>query len=122
MELFNDLIAHKWQLSLPLLEMILVTLSTMAPHITSELLKKICHKQLSACSWPPYDPNLILDDTVTIVVQINGKVRAKLVVARGASQSVVEEQARLAATQWLANKKIIKTIFVEDKLISFVLQ
>ncbi len=122
MELFNDLIAHKWPISLKLLEMILVTLSTMAPHITCELLQRVCHKKLEDCRWPDYNPALVLDEMVTVVVQVNGKLRARLSVSRGASQMIVEEQGRLAVAQWLVGKEIIKVVFVEDKLLSFVMK
>lgn len=122
MELFNDLIAQKMPISRGLLEMVLVSLSTMAPHITSELLQKVCDKKLEACTWPDYNPALILDETVTLVVQINGKLRSRLTIERGASQEVVEEKARIAVAQWLVGKEVIKTVFVEDKLISFVVR
>jgi leucyl-tRNA synthetase len=122
MELFNDLIAHKWPLSQKLFEMIFVTLSTMAPHISSELLKRVCNKKLDECKWPDFNPTLVLDEAVTVVVQVNGKLRARLEVPRGAPQAAVEEQARLAVTQWLAGKEILKIVFVEDKLLSFVIR
>lgn len=122
MELFNDLIAHQWPLSKKLFEMIFVTLSTMAPHLASELLERVCGKQLKDCTWPDFNPALVLDETVTVVVQVNGKLRARLSVARGAGQTEVEEQGRLAVAQWLANKEIIKVVFVEDKLLSFVIK
>lgn len=122
MELFNDLIAHQWPISPQLCEMILVTLSTMAPHISSELLERVCGKQLADCAWPTYNPTLVLDETVTIVVQVNGKLRARITTERGTSQEAVTEQARIAVAHWLDGKKIIKTVFVEDKLLSFVVQ
>lgn len=120
MELFNDLIAEKAALSPKLFEMIFVTLSTMAPHISCELLKRVCNKRLEDCEWPDFNPTLILDETVTVVVQVNGKLRARLTVTRGATQATVETQARTAVAQWLAGKEIIKVVFVEDKLFSFV--
>lgn len=122
MELFNDLIAHKWPLSPKLFEMIFVTLSTMAPHIASELLEKVCGKKLSDCTWPDFNPALVLDETVTIVVQVNGKLRARLTVGRGAAQAEVEEKGRVAVAQWLVGKEIVKVVFVEDKMLSFVIK
>jgi len=122
MELFNDLIAHQWPVSPQLLEMILVCLSTMAPHLASELLERLCDKKLAECKWPAYNPALILEETVTIVVQVNGKLRARIAIERGASQAAVEEKARIAVAHWLDDKEILKIVFVEDKLLSFVIK
>ncbi len=122
MELFNDLIAENATLSPKLFEMIFVMLSTMAPHISCELLKRACNKRLEDCAWPDFNPALVLDETVTMVVQVNGKLRARLTVARGANQETVEAQARTAVAQWIAGKEVMKVVFVEDKLLSFVIK
>ena len=66
MEFLNEATSSDMQLSRESVEKILVLLSTMAPHITSELLEKLLNKKLQDCSWPRYNPDLVQDVTVTI--------------------------------------------------------
>lgn len=120
MEWLNDMLSNTWRISPASLEMVLVTLSTMAPHITSELLERIVHKQLADCAWPSYDRALIVDHTVVMAVQINGRLRATLTVERGTAQEEVEALARDAVAKWLKDKVVSKVVFVPDRLISFV--
>jgi leucyl-tRNA synthetase len=79
---------------------LLVLLAPMAPHLTEELWHERGHAEsVHLQPWPTYDPALTVDDVVTLVVQVNGKVRDKLEVAPGLS----DEQARELA---LASPKV----------------
>jgi leucyl-tRNA synthetase len=120
MELFNELVNKQWKLSPGLLEMVLVSLSIMAPHLACELLKNILGKSLDSTTWPTYNPTLILDEIITLVIQVNGKVRGKIMVPSGTTQESAEDAARPAIAQWLVQKEVSKVIFVPDKLINFV--
>lgn len=120
MELLNDLQAHNYKLSKESVEKMLVMLSTMAPFMASELLEKLCNKQLSQCSWPTYDPTLLVEDTVTIVIQVNGKLRGNMTVKRGVSKEDIEDAALMQVLKWLDGKNPIKVVYVKDKLINFV--
>ncbi|HEV2600899.1 MAG TPA: leucine--tRNA ligase [Candidatus Babeliales bacterium] len=122
MEWLNDAIAGHMQLNAPLFEYIVVSLSVLAPHMASELLEKKLGKRLVDCPWPTYDPALLTQTTCTVVVQVNGKVRANICVDKNASQEVVEQMARQQVASWLAGKEIIKVIFVPSRLISFVVK
>ncbi len=122
MEWLNDVIAQKMKLSADTVDKVLVVFSTMAPFMAAELLEKLFCKSLADCVWPVYDPVLVQEDRVTIVVQVNGKVRANIVVKRGADQETVEPMARDAILKWLDGKEAIKVIFVPDRLISFVVR
>jgi leucyl-tRNA synthetase len=122
MEWLNDMLANKWNISKQSLEMVLVSLSTMAPHMTTELLETVLQKSLSDCIWPEYDPALIVEQTSVIAIQVNGRVRATITVERGASQNDVEPLARAAIEKWLNGMSITKVIFVPDRLISFVIK
>jgi len=102
-------------------EQICVLLSCMAPHMASELLEQLFHKELSDCTWPVYNPALAHVSTVTIAIQVNGKLRATLTSTRGAGQELIVEQARTLIAKWLIDKKIVKIIFVADKMINFVI-
>jgi leucyl-tRNA synthetase len=122
MELLNDLYAHDYKLSLESLEKILVMLSTMAPFMASELLEQLCGKQLPDCTWPAYDPAMLVRDTATLVVQVNGKLRADMTIKRGAAQEDVEARAMELVLKWLDGKTPVKVIYVQDKLINFVIK
>lgn len=122
MEWMNDVTAQKMVLSNDTLEKILVVLSTMAPHMASELLEVIIGKQLADCTWPTYDPALVYEDTVMYVVQVNGKVRANIPLKRGLLQLQVEPLAKDSIAKWLLDKSIVTVIFVPDRLINFVVK
>ena len=90
--------------------------------MASELLQTICGKQLQECSWPQYDPSLAAQELKTIVVQVNGKLRAHVFVKTDASEKEVRALAEKEIQQWLENKAIKKVVFVKDRLISFVVE
>jgi len=121
MEWLNDMTAKKASLSKKSIETVLVMLSTLAPHVSSELVEQLCQKQLSDCSWPAYDPELAKQELIKIIIQINGKTRAWLTCPADATQEVVEPDARIQAARWLADKEITQVIFVHNRLINFVL-
>jgi leucyl-tRNA synthetase len=72
--------------------------------------------------FPEWDAGILKTDLVTVVVQINGKVRANIEMPAGASQQEVEVLARQdeAVRKWIAGKEVRKVVHVKDKLISFV--
>lgn len=120
MEWLNSAITNKYMLSKHDREYILVIISLFAPHMGAELLEQICNKQLDDCSWPVYNPVLLVENTVSIIIQINGKFRGTVTVNRGATQNEVEPMARQLVDKWFANKESRGTIFVVDRLINFV--
>jgi len=122
MELLNDLSAHQMRLSKTSWEHILVMLSTLAPCIASELLERICHKELANCTWPRYIEALTVEHTITIVVQVNGKVRNTMTIERTAQQLEIETQALTLVQKWTSGKQITTVIFVPHRLINFVVK
>lgn len=122
MEYLNDLESHKLTIDRDLCEKLLTVLSVMTPHFASELFVTILGKQLEQAQWPTYDPILAEENQATVVIQINGKLRASLVVRKGMPQTEFEPIAHKEASKWLEGKTIIKTIFVEDRLINFVVK
>jgi leucyl-tRNA synthetase len=105
------------------LESYIVMLAAMAPHITEEFWRALGHhNSIHLESWPKFDPALTKDETVTVVVQINGKVRDRLQVAADAPEADVIAMARAseAVKRHLDGKEPKKTIFVPGKLLSFV--
>jgi len=98
-------------------------LSPFAPHLCEELWSKLGNKDsLAFAPWPEYDPDLIVDEVITIVVQINGKVRDELEVAADISEAEVEKLALQSdkVKKWLAGKEPKKVIYVIGKLVSIV--
>ncbi len=105
------------------LEAVVLLLAPFVPHITEELWEGLGHEGgIGAASWPLYDANAIVEDELTIVVQVNGKLRGKVMVDAAAT----EEQVRSAA---LADEKVVahmegktvrKIIYVPGKLLNIV--
>jgi leucyl-tRNA synthetase len=107
---------------------LLLVLSPLAPHLAEELWARLgegfpAFEGLAADqAWPEYDPELLIDDEVEIVMQINGKVRDRLVMSRDAMPGEIEAAAlahpRLA--EWTAGKAIKKVVVVAGKLVNVV--
>ena len=103
---------------------LLQLLAPFAPHITEELWNYIGNtSSIHLSEWPTYDEALLIEETVTIVIQVNGKLRGDISVARGTSEDEAISQAKQQQniTKYLENQTIRKTIFVKDKLINFVI-
>jgi leucyl-tRNA synthetase len=107
------------------LEALLIILSPFAPHIAEELWHGLGHEDL-VCqqTWPPFDPALTVDDVVEVVVQINGKLRSRLALARDTSETdaVAAAKADPAAAKWLEGKTVAKIIFVQNRLVNMVVK
>jgi leucyl-tRNA synthetase len=73
-------------------------LAPMAPHVTAELWEMRHGTHVHEQRWPSYDPALVVEDTVTMVVQVNGKVKAKLEVAADISEAAATALALSDAT------------------------
>ena len=98
-------------------------LAPATPHIAEELWQRIgepysVHDQ----RWPEWDRAAAADETVTLVVQVNGKVRERLQVRAGIPEKDAEELALASpgAQRHTAHKKVVKIIYVPDKLINIV--
>jgi len=122
MEFINDATTQNIRLSKKSIEKILTSLSVMAPYIASELIEKVLNKQLSECIWPVYDKKLVAEQPVTIAVQVNGKTRGSFQTKKDSSKETVEKKAQETISKWLENKKIVKTIIVPNRLVSFVIK
>ena len=100
-------------------------LSPFCPHTTEELWEMLGHDDmLSLVPWPVVDEQALVQDSVTIVVQINGKVRAKLERPAGMSKEALEKDALAdpIVCAKLEGKTPIKTIVVPDKLVNIVVR
>ena len=105
------------------IESLLQVLSPFAPHITEELWHQIGHDDtIHIDHWPKWDNQYLQTDTVTVVVQVNGKLRAKISVPKSIGE---EEAKRLALDEenvkiFVGDKKPTKVIYVPGRLVSIV--
>lgn len=104
---------------------IIELLNPFAPHITEEI-NEVCMLGIPLCNseWPVYDELKLIDEEFTMVVQVNGKVRGKIVVSSDTSE---EEMKRLATTidnvnKFIAGKDIVKVITIPKKLVNIVVK
>ena len=98
-------------------------LNPTAPHITEEMWQVLGFEgTLSANAWPVFDESKTVDDSVEIVLQINGKIRDKLVIPSGLSREDTEKAAMESdkIKELTEGKQIIKVIAVPGKLVNVV--
>ena len=100
-------------------------LTPFAPHLCEELWMRLGYKSsVVNQDWPDYIEEYTAPKTVEFVVQINGKVRAKLDVRTGLAKEDIEKLALadLKIQNWIKGKQIVKKIYVPDKLINLVVK
>jgi leucyl-tRNA synthetase len=106
-------------------EAIILLLAPLVPHITQELWGMLGYKQnLVEADWPVYDPNVASEEQITIVIQINGKVRSRIIVA---ADEEVEQIKILALADekiagLIAGKDVLKEVYVPKKLLNIVVK
>jgi leucyl-tRNA synthetase len=74
--------------------------------------------------WPDYDETLIIEDTITIAVQFNGKTRGNISIASDINESMVKTivQNDENLNKYLNNKEIVKTIYIKGRIVNFVIR
>ena len=103
------------------IEPFVLLLSPFAPHLGEELWTLLGRSpSVSQQPWPTFDPALTVSNRLTIPIQINGKLRGKIETAIDATREEVERLAKTEAAQWLQGKEPKKVVYVEKKLINFV--
>ena len=106
-------------------QLLLKLLSPIASHLCEELWHMLGNTTyLVEEGWPTYDPEKLMEDMIEIVINVNGKVRDKLVVPYDSSDEVLSEQARSLPKiqEWIKGKEIKKVIVIRNKLVNFVVQ
>ena len=127
MELTNDLYARESELSPAVLQetltKLVLLLGPFAPYMAEDLWHELGQEgTLLRIAWPDFDPEMAKEDKVEVVVQVNGKLRSRLAVARGTDRAELE---RLATSDskivpYLEQKTVRKVIVVPDKLVNVV--
>ena len=104
---------------------VLLLLAPFAPYLAHELWEMLGEKgSLLRAPWPKYDPALAKEDEIEIPVQVNGKLRGRIVVPADSTEDAIREAAladeKVKAA--IAGKQIVKVIVVPGKLISIVVR
>jgi len=105
------------------LELLVLMLAPMTPHIAEEMWEMLGHKDgLWNHGWPEFSEAYAKDDEIQIAVQVNGKVRGRLTIAAGEKEETVLLMAQQDATiePHLNGKRVVKRIYVPDKLLNLV--
>ena len=108
------------------LDILAVCLAPFAPHLAEEAWSRLGHRDLLATHpWPDADPAMLVAEDVTVVVQVNGKVRGKVIVPQGSDEASVLSMAhadtRLSSLLSPAGARVARTVYVPDKLLNVVL-
>jgi leucyl-tRNA synthetase len=104
---------------------LVLLLAPFAPYLTSELWEVLGEQGgLLKAPWPKYDPALAKEDEIEIPVQVNGKVRGRVVVPADSPEEFVKERAMAdeKVRAAIAGKQIVKVIYVPGKLVSIVIR
>ena len=104
-------------------EKFVLILAPFAPHIAEELWEKLGHKQgLSYESWPEYDKELIKEKEIDLAVQVNGKIRDKIVVSADSTEEYIETQAMASAkvSAAMAGKPVKQIRVVKPRIVSII--
>ena len=102
-----------------------LVLAPFAPHMAEELWERLGHGEtLAYAPWPEYDAALLVEDTVEIPVQVNGKLRGRIVVAADAGEDTMLAAAKgnEKVAQYLVGKSIVKEIVVPGRMVNLVVK
>jgi len=109
----------------PTLEKLVMLMAPMTPHIAEEIYHKLGHEQsIFTVTWPKFDPRLLIEDLVTVAVQVDGKLRGTLSVAPTATEDEVRDLAVVlpSLAVHLEGKKIIKSHYVSGRIINLIVK
>lgn len=104
------------------IDTLLILLNPFAPHITEQLNKEIGNQPIVNMSWPEFNPEFIRDDTVTVVIQVNGKLRGQVGVPENSDENTIFNIASKDEKigSYVRNKQVKKLILVKNKLLNIV--
>ena len=107
------------------LEIFITLLNPFAPHLTEEMWENLGHNSfLSIEKWPEYDESKTVDSTVTIAVQVNGKLRGTIQISKDIDKdsaiALAKQEPKVAEV--IADKTIVKEIYVAGKIVNIVVK
>ncbi|MCP1145625.1 leucine--tRNA ligase [Lysinibacillus endophyticus] len=100
-------------------------LAPIAPHVSEELWQILGNNEtLTYEAWPTYDESKLVDDEIEVIVQVNGKLRSKVKIAKDASKEQLEQIAQQdeKVKEFIEGKQIVKIIAVPGKLVNIVVK
>jgi len=104
-------------------EKVALILSPFAPHMAEEMWHDLGKETLIVEEkWPDYDPSALVEEEITVVVQINGKVRGRIVVPAEAAEEEIKNEALKNVEKLIAGKNIEKVVYVPRKLVNIVVK
>jgi len=122
---FVNIVYRAGRLSKDQAERLVLVLSPFAPHISEELWQRLGHdRSLAYQPWPDYDEAMIAEQTIELAVQVNGKVRSRILVPADADEQAVIDAALAAnnVAAAVAGKRIIKQFVVPGRLVNIVVK
>jgi len=125
MELTNHYYENADNISKWDLEQLVLMLQPFAPHLSEELWDKLGHKNLICRQdWPKYDEKFIVDTEIEIPIQINGRLRGTLTISINASEDEIKTLAQKSekVKPFIEGKSIVKAVYVQNKLLNFVVK
>ncbi|MFH1461601.1 MAG: leucine--tRNA ligase [bacterium] len=122
MEFLNDLTGKNLKLDKEVLEQLLIAISVMIPHFSSELLESLLDKQLKDAHWMAYNTKFAEIMEIEIAIQVNGKLRGTLKTSKDVQENHIRIEAEKIVEKWLYNKTFIKFIYVPNRLVNFVIK
>jgi leucyl-tRNA synthetase len=125
MMIYSNELAKLPEVPRPLWEPLVKMVSCYAPHLGEELWEKLGHSgSVSGEAWPSWDEKLCLENELTIVVQVQGKIRDRFNTVPGTGKAELEKKALElpGAGKWIEGKTVVKVITVPDKLVNIVVK
>lgn len=107
------------------METLVLLLAPFAPHMAEELWQALGHRDsLAYHPWPVYDESMTQASEIEVPLQVNGKLRAKIVIPAGSDEATLEQAARNheRLQELLDGKSIVKVIVVRDRMVNFVVK
>jgi leucyl-tRNA synthetase len=120
-KLKTDGFSEQWQ---QVLEQFVQLVQPFAPHMAAELWEQLGHsEQIDFVAWPTWDEAKVATETMTIIVQVNGKVRAKIETAKDTSEEAIKTQALAEENvkKFVATAKVQRIVYVPGRLVNIVI-
>ena len=104
--------------------LLLILLNPVAPHMTEELNEQLGYDAICYAKWPVYDEAYLVEKEKEIAVQVNGKVRATIVISTDDSEEVIKEKAMKAenVVRHIEGCQIVKVIVIKGKIVNIVVK
>ena len=104
--------------------LLLILLNPVAPHMTEELNEQLGYDSICYASWPTYDETCLVEKEKEIAVQVNGKVRATIMISVDDNEDVIKEKALNAENvkRHLEGREIVKVIVIKGKVVNIVVK